>query len=101
MLREALDIRLDAYGETHELTTDVKRALGSCLTALAHYDKAESLLLDSYAFYKNEQEQDELQEALEALIDLYTAWGKPVLATAVKQEPSARFTSAVNGLASP
>ena len=49
---------------------------------LARYEEAEPLLIDSYTFFKNEPEQDELQEALEALIDLYTAWGKPVLATA-------------------
>ena len=39
-------------------------------------------LIDSYMFFKNEPAQDERQEALEALIDLYIAWGKPVLAEA-------------------
>ena len=90
MLREALEIRLAVYGETKGLTTDAKRALGSCLTTLARYEEAEPLLIDRYTFYNNEPDQEEAQKALEAIIDLYTAWGKPVRATAYQDSLALR-----------
>ena len=82
MLRKAFDIRSEIYGETNENTIGLGMWLGIALTALARYDEAEPLLLDSYTFYKNDQHQERTQQTLEALIDLYTAWGNPQRAAA-------------------
>ena len=82
LLRQALQIRLDAHGDAAGTTVEVKFALGSCLAALARYEEADSLLLESLTFYQNKQLDDSIAQVRQALVDLYTAWGKPEKAAA-------------------
>ena len=84
LLRKALDIRVTIYGEEHKQSVGTGTWLGIVLAALRRYEEAELLLLGSYTFYKNEGDQEEIQKALAALIDLYTAWGRPEQAAAYK-----------------
>ena len=60
-------------------------ALGSCLTTLRRYDEANALLLAGYFVFKNE-DAEVLDQAQQALFDLYTAWGKPEQAAAYRGE---------------
>lgn len=53
--------------------------LGDCLTELGRYQEAEQLLLEGYRVLREEQDQA-ARDAVERLVSLYDAWGKPDLA---------------------
>ncbi len=79
LAREAADLARSAFGEHDQLTLMATATHGRCLLELERFEESESVLQGAYAGFKDRNgEQDEnTQAALEALIDLYDAWGKP------------------------
>ena len=88
MFEEALTIYQAVYGQDHLRTMEATTALGTCLTALARYDEAEPLLLESLTFYQEKQKDDQVKTTRQKLFDLYTAWGKPEQAAAYRGDTS-------------
>jgi serine/threonine-protein kinase len=58
---------------------DVESVLGSCLAAQRRFDEAEPLLLESYPVLKQDAGNGRkyAPAALQRIVDLYTAWGRP------------------------
>ncbi len=83
LLRQALALRLEAFGAADDRTAQTQTTLGICLTALGAYEEAESLLRESYTFFQTRQQAKPLEQARQALVALYTAWGKPEQASGV------------------
>ena len=79
LFREALAVSQKVNGEQHWKTAVATVGLGSVLTALGQYEEAEIHLTDAYAFYNSGAPGPPRRKetALEALVDLYSAWGKP------------------------
>ena len=51
---------------------------GKCLTELARYEEAEEQLVLAYSFLRDREAGDEATvRAVETLVELYEAWGKP------------------------
>lgn len=79
LAREALEIfRAKAPGSWR--IADAESVLGGCLTNLGRFAEAEPLLLGSYAVLSREQEAAGARAApaaLERVVGLYTAWGRP------------------------
>lgn len=65
---------------------DADSVLGSCLAAQGRFEEAEPLLTGSYLALSKEEGDgaQKVPEALQRLIDLYTAWGKPEKAAAYR-----------------
>ncbi len=81
-LREALAIQLKTLPEKHWRIAYTESLLGRCLADLRQYDEAEPLLTNSYPVLQaahGEQDEDSIR-ALQRIVDLYDAWGKPDLA---------------------
>jgi tetratricopeptide (TPR) repeat protein len=76
LLREALQIRQKTLYKGHWRTADAESLLGDCLSALGRYAEAEPLLLGSYEKLKDVQGR-RMREALDRIVKLYEAWGKP------------------------
>ncbi len=78
-LREGLDIRVAKLEKGSTLIAGTRLALGRCLTELRRYDEAEPLLLASYPVIREARgdEAEFTRRARQALVDLYTAWGRP------------------------
>jgi eukaryotic-like serine/threonine-protein kinase len=78
-LREGLEIRRKALPTGHWQTAEAESVLGACLTALQRYAEAEPLLVESYPRIKAKRgERDKATlKALNRIIALYQAWGKP------------------------
>jgi serine/threonine-protein kinase len=51
--------------------------MGACLTALARYPEAESALVAGHAVLARGRKESATAAALERLVALYSAWGKP------------------------
>jgi serine/threonine-protein kinase len=79
LLREALEIRRRTLAAGDWQTAETESLLGACLAARQRYDEAEPLLVASYATLKARRgDQDRrTRRALQYLVDLYQAWGKP------------------------
>ena len=77
LLRQALEVLQKKLGETHSRTIESKLFLGICLGDLMQFDEAEPLLLEGYSFFQETHKVEFVQQARQALYDLYTAWGKP------------------------
>ncbi len=82
ILEEALEQYQALFSsEDHPRLADARRELGACLTALGRHDEAEQHLLRSYAAYKKADNLKPRQRAaLEHLVALYDAWGRPAQA---------------------
>jgi len=79
LLREAVRIRAKNAPETHFLRATANGALGEFLTTQARFPEAESFLLSSYESLKKSQAENSPRTrlALQRLVNLYEAWGKP------------------------
>lgn len=88
LLRRSLQIRLDHYREDSWQVAYSENALGHCLTELGEYEEAESLLVRSIPILKtcDSLSRKRRQRAVEHIIALYEAWGKPDRATAYGAE---------------
>jgi len=79
LLHEGLEIRRQTLPADHWLTANAESVLGDCLAALRRYNEAEPLLVKSYSILKAKrgEEDKSTQQALNRIINLYQAWGKP------------------------
>lgn len=79
LLRESLDLRNKTLSDDHWLIGSSQSILGNCLAKLGRFTEAESLLLAGYTNLKKTMGKDHerTQEALQWIINLYQAWGKP------------------------
>jgi serine/threonine-protein kinase len=79
MLREALTIRRKKLDPGAWEIADSESALGGCLVTLGRFAEAESLLIQGYQTLEASRgHEDHLtQTAIQHLIKLYRAWGKP------------------------
>jgi serine/threonine protein kinase/tetratricopeptide (TPR) repeat protein len=77
--REGLAVREKGLPKGHPDTAEAESILGACLVAEHRYDEAEPLLLGSSAILKAKRTERSRQarEALQRLVQLYEAWGKP------------------------
>jgi serine/threonine-protein kinase len=65
--------------------------MGACLTALGRYPEAESALIAGHALLAKGRKESAVAAALERLVALYSAWGKPERAAeyrAIMGQPS-------------
>ena len=79
ILQEAVRIRTESLPQEHFWLAQANGALGECLTIEKRFTEAEPLLLSSYESLKNSQGAHHPRTgiALQRLISLYEAWGKP------------------------
>ncbi len=58
---------------------DTESIIGACLTAAGRYEEAEPLLVRSYSLLRAELGETHrfTLDALQRIIDLYEAWGRP------------------------
>jgi tetratricopeptide (TPR) repeat protein/tRNA A-37 threonylcarbamoyl transferase component Bud32 len=80
LLIEAFKIRQMALGDEDGATLKVMTELGSCWVKLRKFEEAERILRDAYARVsvarRDEHEQTRV-DAVEGLVTLYDAWGRP------------------------
>jgi Flp pilus assembly protein TadD len=70
-------------------TADAESVLGSCFMAQSRFAEAEPLLLSSYPRLKADSEGARYAPAaLQRIVDLYTAWGRPERAAAFRSNGS-------------
>jgi hypothetical protein len=83
LLTEALAIRQKSYASGDRRTALAESHLGECLLTLGRHADAEPLLVSGYEALKAAKgvPPAELNRALDRLIKLYEAWGKPEKAT--------------------
>ena len=79
LFTEAMEIRRDAYGETHWLTGLSQSLLGGAIAEQGRHREAEQPLLDGFAVLDAgvPPEHWSRQDAIQRLMDLYSAWDKP------------------------
>jgi serine/threonine protein kinase/Tfp pilus assembly protein PilF len=84
LLHEAREIRRKVLPKGHWRTASTESVLGGCLTKQGRYDVAEPLLLNSYPTIASAPGMPPAQarQALERIVALYEAWGKPEQAAA-------------------
>ena len=89
VFREMLELRREAFGEDHRLTSELKSSLGAALTGLGELQEAEILLLDAYGRFSSERGPDDPRTKLAAkrLVTLYEARGDD--AEAARYRPAA------------
>ncbi len=77
--RRALDVFHSTFGERHWQPAITRSILGASLTGQGRYQEAEPLLTESYLLIKEQRgnEFNYAPEALERIIGLYEAWGRP------------------------
>jgi tetratricopeptide (TPR) repeat protein len=82
LLREGLVICRRAWPANHWVPADVQSRLGGCLTKLGQFKEAETLLLTCYQALQDARGTPPRRrlEALERIVKLYEAWGKPAKA---------------------
>ena len=82
ILREAVKLRTESLPKEHFWVAVANSALGECLTTQKRFAEAEPLLVESYASLKSRlgQRDPRTAEALQRLVKLYEAWGKPAQA---------------------
>ncbi|HEY5756676.1 MAG TPA: tetratricopeptide repeat protein, partial [Steroidobacter sp.] len=87
LLRQALAIRVSKLGEEHLSLAKTRFELGTLLLERAAYDEAEQLLTRAYEIRTKQlgSTNTQTQAALDSLMQLYTAWGKPDKVAALKQ----------------
>ncbi len=79
LLSEALDTARRQLRQGHQVTGKLLRNYGASLTALQRYPEAESALLESHGILQNARgaEYERPEKAVQSLVDLYLAWGRP------------------------
>ena len=79
ILGECLEIRQKALPEGHWLIPNTMSLFGASLAGQGKFKEAESLLLEGYSKMKDSPRGLDIRkrEALERIVDLYEAWGKP------------------------
>ena len=77
LLLDSLKIRQQALPGGHLRTIESRRELGQCLAKLKRYDEAEKLLLENFRLLELKKDDTEIIKALNHIIELYRAWGKP------------------------
>ncbi len=79
LLREAVRIRTENVPQTHFLRATANGALGEFLTAQKRFPEAETFLLASHESLRESQAANSPRTrlALQRLVALYGAWGKP------------------------
>ncbi len=79
LLRKGLSLQRDALGNDHWRVGRAQSLLGACLAEQDRFKEAESLLLNGFNTLRTERPSGDppVQSARQALIELYTAWGKP------------------------
>ena len=76
--REALTINIARLGNEHPQTKESEGALGCALVKLSRVAEAEPFLLSQVAALEGDRgAQVEYPDAVQQIIDMYTAWGKP------------------------
>ena len=84
ILLRAIDIRRQDYSSDHPLAATTNSVYGDTLTRLGRYEDAEALLLESLDVLQK-QENRKFRRALQAVIRLYEAWGKPGVAQTYRE----------------
>ncbi len=80
LLRQALDTYIRVLGKQDIRTIRGQVTFGTVLTALGRYDEAEARLQEAHTLYQSDDSEvkpEDREAAREALVALYTAWGKP------------------------
>jgi serine/threonine protein kinase/tetratricopeptide (TPR) repeat protein len=79
LAREGLAIRQRVLPKDHPDIALAQSVLGACLTEERRYQEAEPFLLGSYPVLKSKRGEGsrEARAALEGVVRLYEAWGKP------------------------
>jgi serine/threonine protein kinase/tetratricopeptide (TPR) repeat protein len=87
LLRQALAIRVAKLGEKHLSLAKTRFELGTLLLERSAYSEAEPLLIRAHDVRAQQLgvEHPQTREALEALVKLYVASGKPEKAAALEQ----------------
>jgi eukaryotic-like serine/threonine-protein kinase len=91
LAREALAIFQTAKSAPRWRAPDAESVLGSCLAAQGRYGEAEPLLLGAYRSLKEDRGEGAhyAPAALQRVVDLYTAWGRPDRAAVYRREEAA------------
>ncbi len=98
ILREGVEIGRKILPKDASDLVRTEGALGSCLTRLRRFDEAESILLGTYQNLLAKQSAGPAQrEALQHLVDLYNAWGKPYKAREWRAKLAAQPKPGANG----
>jgi len=81
LLRQCLEIRKLAHGDTDWRSAHVMSLLGASLAGQGKFDEAEPLLLDAYNQMKDNAEtipeyyrDDRIRQALDRIVKLYESW---------------------------
>ncbi len=79
ILAEALQVGLRHFGEKNQDVAKIRSRYGLCLVQLKRFDEAERQLQAALPILRDSLGQDNevTQKALNHLVTLYTAWGKP------------------------
>jgi hypothetical protein len=79
----------------HRWTAEAKRLLGSCVGDVGRFAEAEELLIQSYEALRatGDSERRRAELALERLVRLYEAWGRPEEAVAYRSQLAAMHTT--------
>ena len=86
-LRKALEIRENETPVVPSRVAETQSVLGGCLAAGGRYVEAEPLLVESLPIIRERwgEQQKQTVRALDRIISLYEAWGKPDDATTYRQ----------------
>ncbi len=80
LIREALELYEQSFDRPHWRTAEARTLLGEVRTLQGRYEEAETLLVDGYQGVLSEFQNPSHRRTLDAvnrLIRLYEAWGKP------------------------
>jgi len=82
MLRDSLELRREAFPESHRLISELKSHLAAALIGQARWDEAEPLLLDAWERFSTERGTDDprSRRAAGRLVQLYRLSGRPEMA---------------------
>ncbi len=78
-VREALEVRRNSLPAGHWEIAHAESVLGAALSGLGRYGEAEALLLSAYPILRERRSERApfTRDALERIVALYEAWGKP------------------------
>jgi serine/threonine-protein kinase len=81
-LTRALEIRRTEFDATDWRIAEVELALGRCLNDLERFEDAEPLLTNAFDTMRDRYgaDDDATRDAVEAVVALYRAWGRPEMA---------------------
>jgi serine/threonine protein kinase/tetratricopeptide (TPR) repeat protein len=96
LAREALAVSRKTLPGGHPLIAESESVLGECLTLLNRYEEAQPLLVGSYPVLKSQtgETSKETRGALQRIVSLYEAWGKPDKAARYRAELTPRGADA-------